>query len=463
MRHRIVLYNPPAVFWIMPLALLAVGSALDRTRYEVEIVDGRFEPVEALLDRLEGALCLGVTVLTGAPLGGALAVSRAARRRFPALPVIWGGWHPSLFAAACVAEPAVSAAVAGQGEAGFAAIADRLAAGAALDGIAGCWTIPDEVPPPAVLEDVNSFPPHDYELIDPERYFAAKQRRQLDMITSQGCRFRCSFCADPAVFKRGWSGLEPERVVATATSLWRRWQFDDLAFQDETFFTSQGRVTAIADGMLRAGTRYTWSATLRADQGRRMDEAAFALCRASGLRDVVLGLESGHPATLRAIRKDITLDDVWDAADKLRRHGIGAHVGVIVGFPDEPRESVLSSLDTARRLRELSPDFRVSVFAYKPYPGNPIAARLLAGGYRFPATLEEWADFDYVGGRSQWLADDLQRLVDGFRFYQRVGWDRGSPLLGLRRLARWRVRRHAYRWPLERRLARALGPAPELS
>lgn len=29
MRHKVILYNPPAVFWTMPLALLAVGSALD--------------------------------------------------------------------------------------------------------------------------------------------------------------------------------------------------------------------------------------------------------------------------------------------------------------------------------------------------------------------------------------------------------------------------------------------------
>ena len=34
-RHRVVLYNPRAVFYTMPLALLAVGSHLDPERYEV--------------------------------------------------------------------------------------------------------------------------------------------------------------------------------------------------------------------------------------------------------------------------------------------------------------------------------------------------------------------------------------------------------------------------------------------
>lgn len=468
MRRRVVLYNPPAVFWTMPLALVAIGSALERRRFDVEIVDGRLEPLAHLLERLDGALCLGVTVLTGSPLGEALAASRAARQRYPDLPVVWGGWHPSLFPAACAAEPAVTAAVVGQGEATFAEVVRRFAEGEPLDGVAGCWVDGGDGPTPprpAVLADVNGFPSHDYELLDVERYFRAKGRRQLDAITSQGCRFRCSFCADPAVFRRDWSGLEPGRVVAEAVERWRRWLFDDYAFQDETFFTSPTRVTAVAEGLLGRGARFTWSATLRADQGRRMDDEAFRLCRQSGLRDVVLGLESGHPDTLRAIRKDITLDDVWDCADKLRRHGIGAHVGVIVGFPDEPRESVLASLEAARRLREMSPDFRVSVFAYQPYPGNPIADRLERRGYRFPATLGEWAEFDYVGGRAAWLDEDLAPLVDGFRFYQGLGWDRSRSVLErpLRGLARWRVRRHDYRWPVDRWLAERLRPAPVLS
>ena len=42
-RHKIVLYNPRAVFFTMPLALLAIGSELDPSKYEVIIVDGRLD------------------------------------------------------------------------------------------------------------------------------------------------------------------------------------------------------------------------------------------------------------------------------------------------------------------------------------------------------------------------------------------------------------------------------------
>src|SRR5919202_1700083 len=140
MRHKIILYNPKAVFYTMPLALLAVGSALDPARYDVHIIDGRLEsdPTRVVLNELDDALCLGVTVLTGAPIRDALRVSRAAKAQRPDLPIIWGGWHPSLFPEQCLQEASVDAVVIGQGEETFAEIVERLANGRDLNGVMGC-------------------------------------------------------------------------------------------------------------------------------------------------------------------------------------------------------------------------------------------------------------------------------------------------------------------------------------
>src|SRR5262245_45227309 len=96
-RLKVVLYNPRAVFFTMPLALLAIGSELDPEIYEVVVVDGRLErdPESAVRAQVADAVCLGVTVLTGAPISDALAMSRVAKEARPDLPVVWGGWHPS--------------------------------------------------------------------------------------------------------------------------------------------------------------------------------------------------------------------------------------------------------------------------------------------------------------------------------------------------------------------------------
>lgn len=315
------------------------------------------------------------------------------------------------------------------------------------------------------MKDIAAFPTHNFELVDVERYFRRKGQRQLEYISSQGCRFRCSFCADPVVYNRGWYGYAPDRVVSELDGLWQRYRFDDLCFQDETWFTDTRRVGAIAEGLAQKGRGYSWFATMRADQGRRLDEGVLAACRDAGMRRAMIGMEAGTQPMLDVIRKDVKVDDLTISLDKLRRHGIGAKVSFIVGFPEETPESVNGTLAMAREVRRMSPDFEVVVFVYSPYPGNPIAERLVSGGYRFPASLEAWARFDYVGGRGEWLTAAQNAKVEGFRFYQKYAYDRaaGLPRQAFRWLARQRVEREIYRWPLEQRVIERLRPGPQMS
>jgi radical SAM superfamily enzyme YgiQ (UPF0313 family) len=254
-------------------------------------------------------------------------------------------------------------------------------------------------------------------------------------------------------------------MISEIAGLWRRHRFDDLSLQDETYFTHQKRVAAVAEGFLREGLRFSWFGTMRADQGRRLDEEVLALCRRSGLRRVMIGLEAGSQETIDWIQKDIKVEDMWASAEKLARHGIGAIINVIVGFPGEPAESVSETLRVARELRAMSSDFELAVFYFKPYPGNPIAERLRAQGYRFPQTLEEWARFDYIGQSNEWLTEAQKREIEHFKFYQRLAYSGNRSLLRrpVQSLARWRVERRNYTLPVERRLIERLRPRRALS
>jgi anaerobic magnesium-protoporphyrin IX monomethyl ester cyclase len=460
-RKKVVLYNPRAVFWTLPLGLVAVGSALG-PEWDVRIVDARLEqdPLRRVADEARDAVCVGMGVLTGAPIRDALAATEAVRRAAPGVPVVWGGWHPSLFPDDTVR--VADAAVVGQGEVTFAELVRAYAAGASPAGIAGVvWRDAEGVHHEAAraLVDVNCLPPHDYALVPVERYFAHKKRRQLDYISSIGCRFRCAFCADPEVYGRAWSGLAPSRVAAELAALHKRYGFDDVAFQDETFFTDTRRVTALAEALSGAGHPFTWTATMRADQGTRLPEDTLAACRRAGLRRVMVGVEAGTDPMLKRIAKDITVQQVRATADKLLRHGISAIWNFIVGFPDEDEETFAAALSLARELAAMSPDFEIPIFFFRPYPGSALS-RDLADRYPFPTTLQGWADFDYVGATGPWVPAGRAECVDRFRFYGRLAYGRHAfPGAGsLRRLARWRVERDFYRWPLEQRLAERLRP-----
>ena len=453
-RPRIVLYNPRAVFYTMPLALLALASALDRTRFEVVIIDGRLEddPVSRVLAATEGALCLGVTVLTGAPIRDALTISRAVKAQRPDCPVIWGGWHPSLFANECLEDPAVDVAVVGQGEDAFAQIVDQLASGERVHGCHG-----------GTMRDINVFPSHDYGLIPVERYFSLKGKRQIDYISSQGCRFRCAFCADPAVFARGWFGLTPERIADDLAALQRQYHVEEIAFQDETFFTHPARIELLADELLRRDISVTWTATLRADQACRMGDTLFAKTVRAGLRRVMVGVEAGSQEMLDRLKKDLRLEQVFATADMCVRHDVGAIFNFIVGFPGESDESVDRTLSVAKRLRRMHPRFETPIFYYRPYPGNPIADDARANGFEFPRGLDAWADFDYVSSRGPWVTAERWRQVERFKFYVRHAGQSGALRWPLRAASKFRCDRDWYAFPLEKALVEWIRPPQQVS
>jgi anaerobic magnesium-protoporphyrin IX monomethyl ester cyclase len=470
-RLKVVLYNPQAVFFTMPLALLAIGSELDPDCYEVVTIDARLDQdaQSTVISQLEGALCLGVTVLTGAPISDALLISRAAKRARPDLTVVWGGWHPSMFSRECLAEPSVDVTVRGQGEQTFSEIVERLAAGRALDDCAGCTVrLADgsiRENPARPLAQVDKFRAHDYNLIPVERYFELKGKRQLDYISSQGCNFRCAFCSDPFVYQRKWVGLEPVRMALRLKELWDQYHFNDVNFQDETFFTKRDRVKALADRIVESGMKITWAATMRADQGIRLPDDVWKRCKQSGLRRLLVGVESGSNTMLKRIRKDIRIEQVFEVAEKMVKLGLAGHFPFIVGFPEESEADIQASLECATRLRSMSPDFLTPIYYFKPYPGSQLVIEAVERGFRLPETLEAWAQFDYVAGEpGPWVSPEKYELIERFKFFHELAWkrmSRGKRLL--QHLARYRCHTNNFRFPVEMLFTRWLVPAQKLS
>jgi len=466
-RHKIVLYNPMAVFHTMPLGLLAIASNLDATRFDVRVIDARIsgDAHADVLREIDDALCFGVTMLTGRPIGDALNILRAVKANRPEITTVVGGWHPSLFPIETLAEPSIDVTVAGQGEATFSELVEHLANGARPADIAGtAYRKGDGIASHAArpLVSMDAFPPPNFDLIPVERYFAFKGRRQLDYIASIGCNYRCAFCADPFVYGRNWKGMAPGLLGDEIERLWRQYSFTDLNFQDETYFTHQHRVAAICEEFLRRGLEFTWAGTLRADQGVRLPEETWKLCVRSGLRRVLVGVETGSPAMMKKIWKDTTVDAVLETAAKCRHYGIGAIFSFIVGFPDETDDEIEYTLALIKTLRAMSPQFETPLFYYKPYPGSPLASAVKD---QVPRSLDEWARFDYVAGAAgSWVAPSVYRRVERFKFYNRMAWGAETPVKRpLQRLARWRARNDYYAFPVEKVLVETFRPSEALS
>lgn len=455
---KVLLYNPRAEGHVLPLALVHIASMVPE--FDVRILDGRIEltPEATLADHSEDAICLGVTVLTGKPILDALRASRAAKRRNPRLPVIWGGWHPSLLAEQCLASPWVDICVIGQGEETFRDLVLRLSTGASIDSVPGIVFKRDgEVVknPPRPFQNVTAFPRADFGLLDMEAYFKFRGVRRLDYCSSQGCPFECSFCADPMVYNQRWSGLPAERVVAEIAELKQRYRLEQVFFNDDNFFTDLKRAEGVARGFIERGLDLKWFGTGRADLLRRLTPEQFALMRESGCYKVNVGAESGSPDILKSIKKGTLVEEVLEAAEKLHKAGIGARFSFIAGFPQEPPAALADTYRTVKAIRSINGGFETPIYFYAPYPGTELSKRMPAAGFEPPARLEDWENVDLDHSIGPWISEPVRKFVPRYNFYLRHAFDEGSRSLGkraARQLARLRVRFDFYRFDFERRL-----------
>src|SRR5450755_3055603 len=83
-----------------PLSVMALAAVLEG-REEYEIVDGNIDDnaAETILEliRSRNVEMLGVSVMPGPQMAAAITVSRAIRQAHPKLPIVWGGYFPSIY------------------------------------------------------------------------------------------------------------------------------------------------------------------------------------------------------------------------------------------------------------------------------------------------------------------------------------------------------------------------------
>lgn len=472
LKKKVLLYNPKAVFYDLPLALIALASNIDREKYDPIIIDGRIEknPIEKLNQLADDTtLCLGVTCLTGAPIKDALKISEEFKALNPDIPVIWGGWHTSLFALEPLKELSfVDFTVQGQGEASFSELLSAIDSHKDYKSIEGISYKDDENTchrnKARATNDINSFNPCDYSLIDVEAYFKLKGRRQLDFISSAGCYFRCSFCADPFVFERKFTSLKPERIVEELKSLWTAYKFTDLNFQDETFFTYKKDILKMAELFIENKMNFSWAATMRADQGSRMTFEEFEILKKSGLRRLLIGVESGSQEMMDWLKKDIKMEQVWLCAERCKKLDINVIFPFIVGFPGESDQSVDHSIQMIKELRAMSDGFDTPIFYFKPYPGSAITSEVVKNGYSLPEKTEDWGEFDYIGSHGPWVSTEKRKKIERLKFYLKLAYSKkGKSIPLLSAVAKRRVKNSGFAFPIEKWVFESLRPSKRLS
>lgn len=474
MKNKVVLFYPPYGGPPLgaPLCLLSLASPLLGAGFRVSLIDGSIMPdfEEVVLRQVSEALCFGVSLLTGPMIRTAIRICRRVKKAHPDLPILFGGWHPSLVPAQSLQAEFVDAVVRGQGELTLVEIAERLAQRKGFDNIRGIShkqggaTVHE---PERPVENINNLPAPAYHLVDFDAYARVRGKREMGYATSVGCPYACNYCTDQVFYKRRFNAYRAERVVSEVTELVERYHLSEVAFLDSNFPVDVKRALAIARGFLEQKVKFGWTVQASTDLLCRMSDEDVCLLGASGLRHMGFGTESASQEVLTLMnKKHQRINDMFETARKTERAGIRVTFNVILGYPGETEKD---RLETFRIMSEIARQYSNISFSpniFTPYPGIPIWPQLKEMGVHEPQSLEEWNDLPLGRNILPWLqGEELRRLKRALAFFLLNNQIRkatnGHPWLGrgfrqaLGVPLRWRLRNRCFGFPWELWVARA--------
>ena len=468
MRNKIVLFYPPYGGPPLgaPLCLLHLAAPLLDSGHKVSLIDGAIAPDYecAVAREIEDALCFGVSLLTGPMIGAAIRTVREVRKIRPGLPVIFGGWHPSLVPDQTLRSDFVDGIVRGQGELTLLEIAERLADGKDLEGVRGVsWKRDGRIihEPERPVENINNLPKPAYQLADFDAYARARGKREMGYASSVGCPYACHYCTDQVFYKRRFNAYKAERVVDDVSELVRRYRVEEVPFLDSNFPVDTKRAVAIARGLVESKVKVRWTVQASTDLLCRLSDEDVCLLRESGLYYMGFGTESASQEVLALMnKKHERVKDMYETARKTEQAGISVNFNLILGYPGETESDRVETFrimsDIARRHSNVS--FSPNIFT--PYPGIPIWPQLKQMGVREPQSLEEWNDLALGANVLPWLQGEellrLQRMLDFFLINNHIRkaarerpWLNRAFRLALGAPLRWRLRKRRFEFPVE--------------
>ena len=312
----------------MPLSLVAIGSMLKAHGVNVTVIDGQIVPEwrAKLLHEISTACYLGVSALTGPSITPVLEAIELARSEQPALPVVWGGYHAFLAFRSILTEGLADYVVLGPGE--YAALslvralmerdpAERELQFNRLENVACIRGGNLQVTRSRTVVDPNELPPLDYSLIDVPSYFRATPKA-LQYVSSYGCPYACTFCAEPSQTNRKWRGLSPDRMVREIDALWMQYKPDRINIIDPNFSSSAARVVRFVQELILSGVRIEICCDMRATDILRIANLVdLVQLREAGFREIYIGVELGSDRLLKLLRKSMTACEAYDACKAL--------------------------------------------------------------------------------------------------------------------------------------------------
>jgi len=385
---RVVLIKPPfngfnsqIVQMYPPLGILYLVAALKNSGFSADFLDFlneyNFRRIAKVIKDTEADI-YGISVLTGNRYEADI-ITDIIKQYHPRARVVLGGIHVSaLYKDILAYNNNIDGVFLSESEYSlpiYAANPDRKDK---VPGFAYRQGSEIRTSPPNIVNNIDTLPMPFLTSAIVERYKNSVYSRLVNssfnfhnginyhIITGRGCAYSCNFCAQRAAavpVRLHSAGRVVEEMKRA------KYFLDDvnILFHDENFMVNSERTIKLCDAIQKSRLRVGWNIRTRPEL---LKYDLLSMMKASGLRSIFFGVESGSSKVLDRMNKKLPLDSIKRAFKIAKRAGVRRHCNIIVGYPGEDKQDVRR---TAALLREINPD-SISFSVPRIYPGTVLCS-----------------------------------------------------------------------------------------
>ncbi len=373
---------------MVPTGIAYLAAFVRQAGIEVRILDQYAEcllmdEVVALIEEFDPDL-IGLSATTPNYFA-AIAFTKAIKRKFPEIPTVLGGYHPSVLPRETLQERCVDYVIRDEAEYSLLRLCEALDGGdeqrfGNIHGLSyktDSGQVHNEKTKSLKLDDMP-FPA--YDLLPMHLYsspsFTKFASPVYQMIASRGCPFSCTYCINAELnVSAKYRRRSIKSVADEMEFLIDKFGAKQIQFWDPIFPLGQKHAFEFCEEIMRRSlqNRVCWNSGTRADS---VTEEMIEIMVAAGCKGIGFGIESGVPELLRSVNKKLELNKVGEVCKIARKKGLVVAASFIIGFPGETTEMTKQTIDFAKSLDIHYAQFSIMV----PYPGTPLFDQLKADG-----------------------------------------------------------------------------------
>jgi radical SAM superfamily enzyme YgiQ (UPF0313 family) len=391
-----------------PLGLAYIAGAIKAAGLPVHVVDAAGEALAQIRPHpgypdlmVQGLLpdevvariptetrVVGITCLFSSLWPVVRELAARIRARFPHAVLVLGGEHGTAVPDLVLESSAFDVVVLGEGEETAAELARRVLDQRGYHDLPGIAFMKDGRVVSQGLSprkrNVDDIPRPDWDAFPIQAYIAADQMnglnmgRSMPMLATRGCPYQCTFCSSPSMWTQRYIPRNPTAVADEIALYVQKYRVDNIDFQDLTAIVNRRWAIDFCRELVARRLSITWQMP-SGTRSEVFDEEVTAWLYRAGCRALSFAPESGAPAMLATIKKQVDLDHMTAAIRSTVRQGFNLSCFFVIGFPEETPETLRQTRRFIRKLARLGVD-EISVAKFVPYPGSAMFRRLLAQG-----------------------------------------------------------------------------------